>query len=374
MNSTIQDTLTITRKELVVFLKQPIFGITRSLIFPLVWIIFFAYGFGGTLHSIPIAIVNDANGVYSQNIVNNIATGNTFIIHFLPYDKALEMFQAAKVFAVLYIPSDFNTNIPSGNAKMYLSLDQTNPTLYATIKANVEISAQKVSQQINLVQNNLVPKPGINVDETVFYGEEARYIDFLAPGLVIQTIVFSAMFSGGISLIMDREFGTLKLLMMAPISRTSIIIGKTLGGVIQALISGLVTLLLIILLGAKVVYSMTLLVIAPLIMILIAFAFIGMSTLIATRLKDLVQFTLVLQLLIQPLWFVSGAIYPIYSMPGWMQTFASVNPMTYAVDGMRSAMVRGGSIMSITPDILVLIAFAAIILYVGVRSFRRTIG
>lgn len=373
MSSIVQDTLTITRKEMVVFLKQPIFGITRSLIFPLVWIIFFAYGFGGTLHSIPIAIVNDANGIYSQNVVNNIATGDTFSINFLPYDKALDSFQAGKVFAVLYIPSDFDTKISSGNAKMYLSLDETNPTLYATIKADVEISAQKVSQQISLAQNNLSPNPGINLDETVLYGQGARYIDFLAPGLVIQTIVFSAMFSGGISLIMDREFGTLKMLMMAPISRTSIILGKTLGGVIQALISGLVTLLLIILLGAKVVYSMTLLLIAPLIMILISFAFIGLSTLIATRLKDLVQFTLVLQLLIQPLWFVSGAIYPIYSMPGWMQTFATVNPMTYAVHGMRSAMVRGDNIMPIIPDILVLIVFAAIILYIGVRSFRRTI-
>ncbi len=372
MSSTIQDTLIITRKELLVFIKNPLFGITRSLIFPLVWIIFFAYGFGGTLHSIPIAIVNDANGIYSQSVINNIATGDTFTISFLPYDKALDNFQAGKVFAVLYIPSDFDTDISSGTAKMYLSLDQTNPTLYATIKADVELSSAKVSQQISIAQNNL-PGPGINLDETVLYGQGARYIDFLAPGLVIQTIVFSAMFSGGISLIMDREFGTLKMLMMAPISRTSIILGKTLGGVIQAMISGLVTLLIIILLGAKVVYSVTLLVIAPLIMILISFAFIGLSTLIATRLKDLVQFTLVLQLLIQPLWFVSGAIYPIYSMPGWMQAFATVNPMTYAVDGMRAAVVRGDNIMPIIPDILVLIAFASIILYIGVRSFKRTI-
>lgn len=366
------DTWTITRKEMLIFIKQPVFGITRSLIFPLVWIIFFAYGFGGTLHSIPIAIVNSANGAYSQNVVDNIAVGDTFTIKFLTYDKALESFSAGKVFAIVYIPNDFDSGIQAGTAKIYLSLDQSNPTIYSLIKSDIELAAQKVSQQISLVQSNLA-NPPVSVDESVFYGEEARYIDFLAPGLVIQTIVFSAMFSGGISLLIDREFGTLKLLMMSPISRISIIMGKTLGGVIQALISGFVTLLIIILVGAKVEYSVSLLFAAPLIMTLMSFAFIGISTLVATKVKELQQFVLVLQLLIQPLWFVSGAIYPIYSMPNWMQAFATVNPMTYAVDAMRMIMVRSSNIMPITTDIVVMMFFATLISYLGIRSFKRTI-
>lgn len=372
MSSAIQDTLTITRKELLVFVKQPLLGVTRSIIFPLVWIIFFAYGFGGALHSIPIAIVNEANGAYSQNIVNAIATGNTFSIQFLPYTNALQAFQDGKIFAVIHFPSDFDTNVKTGNAKIYLSLDETNPALYATIKANVEADAQTVSQQVNVVQN-VVQSPPVTVDEEVFYGSETRYLDFLAPGLVIQTIVFSAMFSGGISLIMDREFGTLKMLMMAPISRTSIIMGKTLSGVVEALIAGLVTLFIIILLGAKVEYTLGLAIVAPLIMTLIAFAFIGMSTFIATRAKDIVQFTLVLQILIQPLWFVSGAIYPVYSMPDWMQAFASVNPMRYASDAMRSVMIRSGAFVPVVGDLIVLLVFAVIISFIGIRSFRRTI-
>lgn len=370
--SSIQDTLTITRKELLVFFKNPLLGITRSIIFPLVWIIFFAYGFGGTMHSIPIAIVNDANGAYSQNIVNLLATGNTFSIQYLPYDEALQAFQDGKVFAVVYMPSDFDTDINTGTAKVYVSLDETNPTLYAAIKAAVEGSAQAVSQQIGVVQN-IVQSPPVTVDEEVFYGAETRYLDFLAPGLIIQTIVFSAMFSGGISLIMDREFGTLKMLMMAPISRTAIIMGKTISGVIEAMIAGLVTLLIIILLGAKVEYTLGLAVVAPLVMVLIAFAFIGLSTFIATRVRDIVQFTLVLQILIQPLWFVSGALYPIYSMPNWMQAFASVNPMRYASDAMRSVMIRSGTLMPVIGDLIVLLAFAVIISLIGIRSFRRTI-
>jgi ABC-2 type transport system permease protein len=372
MSSAIRDTLTITRKELLVFIKQPLLGITRSIIFPLVWIIFFAYGFGGTLHSIPIAIANDANGVYSQSIVNNLATGNTFSIQFLPYRNALQAFQDGKVFAVVYLPPDFNTNINAGDAKVYVSLDETNPTIYATIKASVEAAAHQVSARITTVQN-VVQSSQVTVDEEVYYGAETRYLDFLAPGLVIQTIVFSAMFSGGISLIIDREFGTLKMLMMAPISRTSIIMGKTISGVVESLISGLVTLFIIILLGAKVEYTIGLALVAPLIMILISFAFIGLSTFIATRVKDIVQFTLVLQILIQPLWFVSGAIYPIYSMPDWMQAFASVNPMRYASDAMRSVMIRSGALMPVIGDLMVLLAFAVIISFIGIRSFRRTI-
>jgi ABC-2 type transport system permease protein len=370
--STIQDTLTITRKELLVFFKNPLLGITRSLIFPLVWIIFFAYGFGGALHSIPIAIVNDANGAYSQGIINNLAAGNTFSIQYLPYDKALQAFQDGKIFAVVYIPPDFDANINTANAKVYVSLDETNPTLYTTIKASVEASAKQVSSQISTVQN-VMQSSQITVDEEVFYGAETRYLDFLAPGLVIMTIVFSAMFSGGISLIMDREFGTLKMLMMAPISRTAIIMGKTISGVIESMIAGFVTLFIIILLGAKVEYTLGLALVAPLIMVLISFAFIGLSTFIATRVKDIVQFTLVLQILIQPLWFVSGALYPIYSMPSWMQAFSSVNPMTYASAAMRSVMIRSGSLMPVVGDLMVLLAFAVIISFIGIGSFRRTI-
>lgn len=366
--SVLGDTLTITKKELLIFIKQPVFGITRSLIFPLVWIVFFAYGFGGTLHSIPLAIVNDASGQYSQAVVNNIDTGNTFDIRFMPYTDALNSFNDGKVFAVVYIPQDFDANYAAGTAKMYLMLDETNPSLYSLIKAGVESSVQVVSQAVTRPQT-----PAINLDEEVFYGKETRYIDFLAPGIVIQTIIFSAMFSGGISLLMDKEFGTLKLLMLAPISRTSIVLGKTLGGVIQALIAGFVTLLVIIAAGAHVDYSIAFFLAAPVIMTLIAFAFIGMSTLIATRIKSLEQFVLVMQLVIQPLWFVSGAIYPIYSMPDWMQAFAAVNPMTYAVDGMRSVMVRGGTLMPIIPDLMVLIAFSVIIMLVGIRSFRRIV-
>lgn len=371
MSSFMEDTLTITKKEILIFLKQPIFGVTRALIFPLVWIVFFAYGFGGALHSIPIAIVNEANGAYSQQLINNIATGDTFSLHFLPYDKALDDFQAGKVLAVFHIPSDFDSNIKSNNAKVYLTLDATNPSLYAAIKSDVELSVRGVSKEINMVQNP-APAP-INLDEEIFYGRETKYLDFLAPGIVIQTIVFSAMFSGGISLLMDREFGTLKLLMMAPISRSSIIMGKTLGGVIQALISGFMTLFIIAILGTKIVFSLLFILVAPLIMILVAFAFIGMSTVIATRLKVLEQFVLILQLLIQPLFFVSGAIYPIYSMPNWMQSIAAVNPMYYAVHAMRSVMIRGDMIAPIILDLLVLIIISTIISLIGIRSFKRTI-
>lgn len=368
MNTVVKDTLIITKKEIIIFLKQPVFGVVRSLLFPLFWIVFFAYGFGGTLHSIPIAIVNDANGVYSQQVINNIATGNTFSIQFLPYYKALNDFQAGKVYAVLYIPSDFDTNFKSNNAKMYLSLDATNPTVYSAVRSYVETSAQKVSGEINLVQN-----PPINLDENIFYGEGIRYLDFLAPGIIIQTIVFSAMFSGGVSLLMDKEFGTLKLLMLAPISRTSIIMGKTLGGVIEALISGFVTLFIIIVLGAKIEFSLLFFLAVPLIMMLVAFTFIGMSTLIATRLKTFEQFILVTQLVIQPLWFVSGAIYPVNSMPNWMQTISTVNPLTYAVDAIRSVMIRSNQITPIIPDISILIVFSIIIVLIGIRSFKRTI-
>ncbi len=366
MSSFVRDTLTITRKEMLLFVKQPVFGIMRSVLFPIIWIVFFAYGFGGTLRAIPVAVVNEAGGAFSQQLVDAISIGGTFDIHFLPYYKALEEFQSSKVSAVINIPADFDSGVKSGSAKAYLIMDSTNPTLSAAVLSKVQTSVQGVSTAISIVHP-------ASLDTEVFYGREIRYLDFLAPGIIMQTIVFSAMFSGGISLLMDREFGTLKLLMLAPISRSSIILGKTLGGVIEALVSGFMTLLIIIVLGVKIKYNLLFFFVLPLIMTLLAFAFIGLSTLLATKLRRLEQFVLVMQITILPLWFVSGAIYPIYSMPDWMKAIATVNPLTYAVDGIRSVMIKGNLLAPIIPDIVALTVFSAIVLLIGIMSFKRTI-
>ena len=370
--SFVGDTFTITKKEIKLFIKQPLFGVARSLLFPIIWIVFFAYGFGGTPHSIPVSVVKEGTGVFSQDVVDGLATGDTFDIKFSQYENSIKDFEAKKILALILIPKDFDDNVKSNDAKIYLILDSTNPTLAATVKSKVESTVQSISKSIMVSSGDSISDP-IQVEEQTFFGRGTRYLDFLSPGIIVQTIVFSAMFSGGVSLLMDKEFGTLKLLMLAPISRASIILGKTLGGVIEALIAGFTTLIIILLLGIKIKYNPLLIIFVPLIMTLVAFGFIGLSTVIATRVRRLEQFIMMTQTVILPLWFVSGAIYPLYSMPDWMQVIAKLNPLTYAVDALRSLMVRGVIIESIIPDILVLILFSSIMFLLGVLSFKRTI-
>lgn len=369
-----EDTITITRKELKIFLKQPAFGIVRSLIFPIIWIVFFAYGFGGSVNNIPVAIVSEGDGTYTQQFIDSLSLGDTLDIKFSEYERSLKDFQSKKISAIVIIPKDFDNQVQSNDAKVYLLLDFTSPNVASAVKTKVESSANALSDKIiisKLQDSSLLN--AVSVEEEIFYGRDVKYLDFLAPGIIIQTIVFSAMFSGGISLLMDKEFGTLKSLMIAPISRGSIILGKTLGGVIQALISGFVTFIIILLLGIKIKSTALLFVFVPLIMILTAFGFIGMSTVIATRMKRFEQFIMVTQILILPLWFVSGSIYPIQSMPNWMKFIASVNPLTYAVDALRSVMLRGVVLEALAVDIAVLIFFSTTMFLLGVLSFKRTI-
>ncbi len=370
----IEDTLTITKKEIKIFLKQPLFGIVRSLIFPIIWIVFFAYGFGGSVSHIPVSIVTENGGYHSQQLINLLSTSDTLDIKFTEYQTSLENFQAKKVFAVIVIPKDFDQEILNNKAKVYLLLDFTSPNVASTVKAKLESSVNILSENIVIskLQDPAMLHP-VSVEEEIFYGKGVKYLDFLAPGIVIQTIVFSAMFTGGISLLMDKEFGTLKSLLVAPISRSAIILGKTLGGVIQSLISGFVTLIIIVVLGIKIKYTVLMFLFVPLIMILTAFGFIGMSTVIATRMKRFEQFVLVTQIFIMPLWFVSGSIYPIQSMPNWMKVIAAVNPMTYSVDALRSVMLRGVIWESLALDVLVLIFYSTLMFLLGVLSFKRTI-
>ena len=370
----IEDTLTITKKEIKVFLKNPMFGIVRSLIFPIIWIVFFAYGFGGSLSHVPLAIVTENGGQHAQELINLLSTGDTFDIKFTEYQSSLRNFEAKKVFAVVVIPSDFDQQVDHNSGKIYLLMDYTNPNIASAIKAKVDSSVSVLSKEIIIsnIHDPAVLNP-VNVEQEIFYGRGVKYLDFLAPGIIVQTIVFSAMFTGGISLLMDREFGTLKSLLVAPISRSSIILGKTLGGVIESLISGVSTLLIILLLGIKIKSSFLMFLFVPFIMILVAFGFIGMSTVVATRMKKFEQFVMVTQILILPLWFVSGAIYPIQSMPSWMRVIATLNPMTYAVDALRSIILRGVIIQSLMRDIIILILFSTFMFLLGVLSFKRTI-
>src|SRR3989344_7604005 len=165
---------------------------------------------------------------------------------------------------------------------------------------------------------------------------QGNYINFLTPGIIGMSIIFTAIFTG-IEIIWDRQFGFLKEMMVAPMSRLNIMIGRTLGGATVATIQGLIVLAISLLVGFRPDHwsGLPLLV---LFMFLVALLFTALGTMIASLLNDMQGFQLIMNFLVMPLFFLSGALFPLDNLPKALQIITRLNPLSYGVDAIRGTL------------------------------------
>lgn len=194
-----------------------------------------------------------------------------------------------------------------------------------------------------------------------------NYIQFLAPGIIAMSTLFTATFMG-IELIWDKEFGFLKETLVAPVSRFKIMIGKTLGGATVAVLQGLIVLLISLFIGFK--PNLLEFPLAILFLAFIAIIFTAFGTAIAAKMEDMHGFQLIVNFLLMPLFFLSGAIFPINGVPGAIKAIVLINPLTYGVDGLRVALT--GTIgMSTAVDLGVMIGVALLFVAIGSYLFTK---
>ncbi len=196
---------------------------------------------------------------------------------------------------------------------------------------------------------------------------QGNYIQFLAPGVIGMTILFTSIFSG-IELIFDRQFGFLKEMLVAPVPRLLIMIGRTLGGATVAMIQGIIVLAICVISGFR--PSVTALPMGLLYMALIAILFTALGTAIASVLSDFQGFQFVMNFLVMPVFFLSGALFPLSNVPSVLGALAAVDPLSYGVDGLRFALT-GVTHFGGTLDLAVLSIVAAVFMVVGGRLFNR---
>lgn len=196
---------------------------------------------------------------------------------------------------------------------------------------------------------------------------QGNYIQFLAPGIVAMSILFTAMFSG-IEIIWDRQFGFLKEVLVAPVSRSTIMFGRTLGGATVAALQGLITLLIATAIGFR--PDFWYIIPAIVFMILIALVFTALGTAIASVLEDVQGFQLIMNFVVMPVFFLSGALFPLTTAPAALKWIAIFNPLTYGVDGMRAVLINMSQFSAWT-DATVLVIIAAAFLGIGAWLFGR---
>jgi ABC-2 type transport system permease protein len=195
-----------------------------------------------------------------------------------------------------------------------------------------------------------------------------NYVEFLAPGIIAMSILFTATFTG-IEVLWDRQFGFLKEILVAPVSRVEIMVGRTLGGATVAVFQGVIVFCLSLIIGFRPM-SLTLLPLALVYMGLIAIMFTALGTAIACVIEDMQGFQLIINFLIMPTFFLSGALFPMESLPKAVGFIATINPLTYGVDALRGILVHGAHLGLIT-DFTILIIVAAAIMVLGSYLFSR---
>ena len=227
----------------------------------------------------------------------------------------------------------------------------------------------------------------------LFGSGDTRYVTFIYPGIIGMTILFTAVFSA-ISIIWDRQFGFLKEVMVAPTPRSSMALGKVFGGGTTAFIQGGILLLLAFIpyfLGFSLSTLYKVLAMIPVIALL-ALSMTSLGVVIAARMRSFEGFPIVINFILLPMFFLSGAMFPLQGLPGWMDFLTKIDPLTYAVDALRGIALRGidlggasGAPSAMASqmtqlqvqrfpmwlDLLVVAAFGAVLLVVSIRQFGK---
>jgi ABC-2 type transport system permease protein len=194
------------------------------------------------------------------------------------------------------------------------------------------------------------------------------YLQFMAPGIVGMAVLFTSVFSG-IALLWDRQFGFLKETLVAPVPRIRIMIGRTLGGATVAMIQGTLIVVVTLIAGFRPVNWLS----APLgfvFMAMIAVVFAALGTAIGSSLQDMQGFQLIMNFLVLPIFFLSGALFPLNSLPKALAIVTSLDPLSYGVDGLRGVLI-GTSHFGISTDALVLLGVGAALLCLGAWRFSK---
>jgi ABC-2 type transport system permease protein len=209
-------------------------------------------------------------------------------------------------------------------------------------------------------------------------GGGVSYTQFMYPGIVSMSVLFTSIFAA-MGIVWDREFGFMKELLVAPIDRSAIAVGKALGGATQALLQGSILLLLAPFVGVTLTIESALLLLV--FMAVLAFGLSSMGVAIAARMRSMQGFQMVMNFLMMPMFFLSGALFPLVGLPLWMAVLTRIDPATYGIDPIRRtllgapaerlALTLGDQIVPIVAEVGFVLLFGVVMLAIGARSFQR---
>jgi len=344
-----------------------------------------------TISNMPVGLVNQDSGfnnitIPSQTFIMGLQQINTQT-HMLILSNASSIadikdrVQKGAIDGGIVIPSNFSASIMNEKqGTLTIITDQSNPTIAATLQAALSatfdqmgtfLAQQKVQNLSSTVTANnslAIVKPYIVKTTGVVPGNPS-YFNFIAPGIMAMTVMMSVMTGLPVAISQEKEVGTMDGMMVAPINRLSIILGKALGQTARGLIQGFIIMALAIGLFGITIHGSLLLVFG--LLLLGVFSFVGLGIVMTSFAKDQETAQMMMMTLMFPMMFLSGVMFPIQQMPWYMQDISKFLPLTYAADTLRKVMVLGAGVPDISTDLIILIAFGVVLIAIAVPLFRK---
>ena len=344
-----------------------------------------------SISNMPVGLVNQDSGFNgvtqpSQFFISTLQGINTQT-HMLKLSNVTSIdgirsdIQNSKIDGGIIIPSNFSTCLMNGEqGTLIIITDQSNPTVSAELQGALsgvfsemgtllaEHNVQGISSAVTANMSLALVQPYAVKTEGVVSGNPS-YFSFIAPGMVMLTVMMSVMTGLPVAISQEREVGTMDGMMVAPINRLSIILGKALGQTGRGLIQGVIVMALALGIFGVVIHGSWLLVVA--LLLLGVFSFVGLGIVLTSLAKDQETAQMMMMTLMFPMMFLSGVMFPLQQMPWYMQDIAKFLPLTYAADAMRKVMVLGAGVPAISTDLIILIAFGVVMIAIAVPLFRR---
>jgi ABC-2 type transport system permease protein len=352
----------------------------------------FIYPTGSSSASnLPVAIVNSDAGYNNSTIASQ-----TFISVLQQINSKTDMMklttassagdiknliQEGDVEGGIIIPSNFTSSLASGKqGTVVIITDESNPQVSVTIETLLssvfnEMSTVMAQQNVLRLSSTVTANDSLAIVQPLKVKMQGvvpgtpNYFDFVAPGIMAMVVMMSVMTGLPAAISQEKEIGTMDGMMVAPINRLSIILGKTLGQTVRGLFQGIIILILAVGLFGVVIQGSILLVFG--LLLLGVFSFVGLGIVITSFAKDQQTATMLMMTLMFPMMFLSGVFFPIQQMPWYMQDISKFLPLTYASTALRKVMVLGAGIPDITTELTILIVFGIIMTAIAVPVFRR---
>ncbi len=385
----LSDSYNIMKKDLLEMTRNRL-GLMMMVIMPLLLLGMFGFIYPNTTaapQNLPVAFVDLSHSPDSASFIAQLqaASNNSVKMNFRTLDSVADartQINQGKINGAIIIPADFATSAAEGKtANVTVLYDNSNPSVGAEVLGEASgliggISGMKSAvtvMQLGVKANEVVDPQAVLTP----YSAQAQgtipgsnYFNFLAPGMLIMIVMMSAMTGIPEGISQEKERGTFDGVLSAPINPLSIILGKTVALTISGFIQGILVMIIAVLFFGVTVQGSVLVVFF--LLFLAVFSFIGIGILFTSIAGDQKNSIMVINILMFPMMFVSGIMFPVQQMPWFMQWISELIPVTYAADAMRKVMILNAGVQDVLPQIAILIVFGIITMAIALPVFKKS--